>query len=99
MVLEYNQRHFYKGLGILKKTKTVSKRRWIPKSFSIDKDDWPVIQSLGEEARSMKPPVTESKLLVQILKDRKFVKDAVTHSIDPPTLFLEHRKKSHGARH
>lgn len=57
--------------------KKSTKNRWRPKSFSVDKNDMHVFNRLQKEARSSKPRVTESSLLVQILKDYFFVKDSV----------------------
>lgn len=57
-----------------------SKRRWLPKSFSVDKDDMPVFERLAREAKASKPRVTESSLLVQILKDHFFVIDSVAEA-------------------
>ena len=66
--------------AVIKPNAQKSKRRWLPKSFSVDKADMPVFKRLAREAAKSKPRVSESALLVQILKDHFFVKDAVASS-------------------
>lgn len=47
------------------------------KSFSIQRSDLVIFKRLAKEAKSHQPRVTESALLIQILKDYFFVKDSV----------------------
>ena len=68
----------------------------MPKSFSVDKDDIHVFKRLATEAERSTPRVSESSLLVQILKDYFFVKDTVFDSmsgLDPK----EAREATNGA--
>ena len=60
-----------------------SKRRWLAKSFSVDKDDMSIFKRLAREAEQAKPKVSESSLLVQILKDYFLIKDEVNKVVYP----------------
>lgn len=77
--------------------KKSTKNRWRPKSFSVDKSDMHIFNRLQKEARSSKPRVTESALLIQILKDYFFVKDSVREFskevIESLTAKLDENKK------